>query len=111
MASEHVLTLTESNFDKEVLQSDKPVLVDLWAVWCAPCTMISPIIESLAEEYSGRLKVGKVNVDENSQLAVRYGVRAIPTLLLFKEGKVAEQMIGVQPKEALKAMIDKYIKE
>jgi thioredoxin 1 len=111
MASEHVLTLTESNFDKEVLQSDKPVLVDLWAVWCAPCTMISPIIEAIAQEYSGRLKVGKVNVDENSQLAVRYGVRAIPTILLFKEGKVAEQMIGVQPKEALKAMIDKYIKE
>jgi len=73
--------------------------------------MISPIIEAIAQEYSGRLKVGKVNVDENSQLAVRYGVRAIPTILLFKEGKVAEQMIGVQPKEALKAMIDKYIKE
>ena len=111
MASESVLTLTESNFDQEVIQSDKPVLVDFWAVWCAPCSMIAPIVEAIASEYEGKIKVGKVNVDENSQLAVRYGIRAIPTLLLFKDGKVVEQMIGVQHKEAIKALIDKYLQQ
>ena len=111
MAGGNIITLTESNFDQEVLQSDLPVLVDFWAVWCAPCSMISPIVESIAQEYQGKLKVGKVNVDENSQLAVRYGIRAIPTLLLFKNGKVVEQMIGVQPKDAIVNMINKYIQE
>jgi len=109
MASENVITLTESNFDEEVIKSEKPVLVDFWAVWCAPCTLIASTVEAIAKDYSGKVKVGKVNVDENSQLAVRYGIRAIPTLLLFKDGKVAEQMIGVQPKEAIKAVIDRYL--
>jgi len=109
MASKNVLTLTESNFDQEVLQSDKPVLVDFWAVWCAPCSMIVPTVEAIAQEYEGKVKVGKVNVDENSQLAIRYGIRAIPTLLLFKDGKVVEQMIGVQPKETIKSLVDKYL--
>ncbi len=104
-----VLTLTEENFDKEVLQSDVPVLVDFWATWCAPCRMIAPVIDALAEEYKGKLKVGKVNVDENSQLAIRYGIRAIPTLLLFKEGKVVEQMVGVQPKDTIKSIIDRHL--
>ncbi len=104
-----VLTLTEENFDKEVLQSDTPVLVDFWATWCAPCRMIAPVISAIAEEYEGKLKVGKVNVDENSQLAIRYGIRAIPTLLLFKEGKVVEQMVGVQPKDTIKSIIDRHL--
>ncbi len=104
-----VLTFTEDNFDKEVLQSETPVLVDFWATWCAPCRMIAPVIQAIAEEYEGKLKVGKVNVDENSQLAIRFGIRAIPTLLLFKEGKVVEQMVGVQPKENIKAIIDRHL--
>ncbi len=103
------LTFTEENFDKEVLQSDIPVLVDFWATWCAPCRMIAPVIDAIAEEYEGKLKVGKVNVDECSQLAIRYGIRAIPTLLLFKDGKVVEQMVGVQPKDTIKAIIDRHI--
>ena len=111
MAGGNIVTLTESNFDQEVLQSDLPVLIDFWAVWCAPCSMISPIVESMAQEYQGKLKVGKVNVDESSHLAVRYGIRAIPTLLLFKGGKVVEQVIGVQPKEAIINMINEYIQE
>ncbi|BAT71413.1 thioredoxin [Thermosulfidibacter takaii ABI70S6] len=104
-----VITLTEENFDKEVLQSDVPVLVDFWATWCAPCRMIAPVIDAIAEEYEGRLKVGKVNVDENSQLAIRYGIRAIPTLILFKEGKVVEQLVGVQPKDTIKSIIERHI--
>ncbi len=104
-----VLVIDEQNFEKEVLQSDVPVLVDFWATWCAPCQMIAPIIESLAEEYAGRLKVGKVNVDENSQLAIKYGIRAIPTLLLFKEGKVVEQMVGVQPKDTIRNVIERHL--
>ena len=92
-----------------MLQSEIPVLVDFWATWCAPCRMIAPIIEALAEEFQGRIKVGKVNVDENSQLAIKYGIRAIPTLLLFKEGKVVEQMIGVQPKDTIKSIIEKHL--
>ncbi len=111
MAGENMVTLTESNFDQEVLQTDLPVLIDFWAVWCAPCSMVSPIVESMAQEYQGKLKVGKVNVDESSQLAVRYGIRAIPTLLLFKGGGVVEQVIGVQPKEAIINIINKYIQQ
>ena len=105
----NVLTFNEENFEKEVLQSEVPVLVDFWATWCAPCRMIAPIIEALAEEFQGRIKVGKVNVDENSQLAIKYGIRAIPTLLLFKEGKVVEQMVGVQPKDTIKNIIEKHL--
>ncbi len=111
MAGEGVKTLTESNFDEEVLHSDLPVLIDFWAVWCAPCSMVSPIVESIAQEYEGKVKVGKVNVDESSQLAVRYGIRAIPTLLLFKDGQVVEQVIGVQPKDAIINMLKKYIQQ
>ena len=104
-----VITLNEENFDKEVLQSDIPVLVDFWATWCAPCRMIAPVIDAIAEEYEGRLKVGKVNVDESSSLAIRYGIRAIPTLILFKDGKVVEQLVGVQPKDTIKSIIEKHL--
>ena len=105
----NVIILDENNFEKEVIQSDIPVLVDFWATWCAPCQMIAPVIEAIAEEYKGRLKVGKVNVDENSQLAIKYGIRAIPTLLLFKDGKVVEQMVGVQPKDTIRSVIERHL--
>ncbi|MGB9667695.1 MAG: thioredoxin [Thermosulfidibacteraceae bacterium] len=104
-----VTELNEANFEKEVLQSDIPVLVDFWAIWCAPCRMIAPTIDALAEEFEGKVKVCKVNVDENPNLAVRFSIRAIPTLLLFKEGKVVEQLVGVQPKEILISILNRYV--
>ncbi|NPB06296.1 MAG: thioredoxin [Aquificae bacterium] len=104
-----VITLTEENWDREVLQSDKPVLVDFWAPWCGPCRIIAPIIEELAEEFGDQIKVGKLNTDENPNIAMRYGIRAIPTLILFKNGEVVDTRIGVQPKEALKQMILEHL--
>lgn len=92
------IEITDSNFEQEVLKSDKPVLVDFWAVWCGPCKMIAPIVEQLAAEYDGKLKVGKLDVDNNQQSAIQYGVRSIPTLLLFKDGKVVDTIIGAVPK-------------
>ena len=103
MSSE--VTLTEANFDTEVLQSKLPVLVDFWAEWCGPCRMLSPIIDELAIEFSGRAKVGKVNVDQNQIIAERYGIRSIPTLILFKNGAIVEQIVGTQTKEALKGKL------
>ena len=100
------IILTEDNFQKEVLESDTPVLVDFWAEWCAPCLMIAPITEEIAQEYSGRLKVGKLNVDENPTIAAKYNIQSIPTLLIFKEGKVIEQIIGALSKKALKSKIE-----
>jgi len=105
MASQNVITLTADNFDKEVLQSDVPVLVDFWAAWCGPCRMIAPIIDQLADEYAGRLKVGKVNVDEEAQLAQRYGIMSIPTLYFFKNGEAVSQLVGVRPKAELERVI------
>jgi len=104
-----VITLSESNWDQEVLQSDKPVLVDFWAPWCGPCRIIAPIIEELAEEFGDQIKVGKLNTDENPNIAMRYGIRAIPTIILFKDGEVVDTRIGVQPKEALKQMILEHL--
>ncbi|NPB08658.1 MAG: thioredoxin [Aquificae bacterium] len=104
-----VITLSESNWDQEVLQSDKPVLVDFWAPWCGPCRIIAPIIEELAEEFGDQIKVGKLNTDENPNIAMRYGIRAIPTIILFKNGEVVDTRIGVQPKEALKQMILEHL--
>lgn len=95
------ITLTDSNFEEEVLRSQLPVLVDFWAVWCGPCKVIAPIIEELAVEYDGKLKVGKLDVDENQQSAIKYGVRSIPTLLLFKNGKVESTIIGAIPKDQI----------
>lgn len=92
------LTFTDENFESEVLKSDKPVLVDFWAVWCGPCKAIAPIVEDLATEYEGKLKVGKLDVDNNQDSAIKYGVRSIPTLLIFKDGKVQETIIGAVPK-------------
>jgi len=96
---------TDQNFEQEVLNSQKPVLVDFWAPWCGPCQMMGPIIEELAEELEGKVVVGKLNVDENPQMAQKYGVMSIPTLLIFKDGRVVEQFVGVQPKEVLKQVL------
>ena len=100
-----VLTLTKENFDAEALKSDIPVLVDFWAEWCGPCRMFSPIVDEFAEENEGRVKVGKANVDEQPDLAGRYGVMSIPTAILFKNGEIADTLVGVQPKTALEELI------
>lgn len=104
-----VLTFTDQNFKAEVLESKEPVLVDFWAVWCMPCRAIAPTIDALATEYKGRAKVGKLNVDENQQVAARYGIRSIPTLLVFKDGKPVDQIVGVQPKDKLASALDKVL--
>lgn len=109
MASDKVLTLTDSNFETEVLQSATPVLVDFWATWCAPCKAIAPIIDAIAEEYEGKVKVGKVNVDDNPGTPGKYGVRGIPTVILFKEGKVVDQVVGAVPKTQLEALLKKAL--
>ncbi len=97
------VTLTSANFEEEVIKSDVPVLVDFWATWCGPCRMIAPEVEKIAEEYDGRVKVGKVNVDEEVELAVKYRVNSIPTLILFKDGEPAGKAIGYRTKEDLVA--------
>jgi thioredoxin 1 len=107
MASPNIIILNQDNFEKNVLKSQTPVLVDFWAEWCGPCKMISPILDELAEEYSGRVNIGKVNVDDNQGLAAQYGVRAIPTLLIFQNGQVADQILGLKSKRDLKASLDK----
>jgi thioredoxin 1 len=95
------VVITDANFQQEVLNSDKPVLVDFWAVWCGPCKMVAPVVEELAKEYSGQLKVGKLDVDSNPEVSMKYGIRSIPTLMVFKGGKVVEQIIGAVPKRNL----------
>ncbi len=95
------IIITGENFETEVLQSHKPVLVDFWAVWCGPCKMIAPVVEEIANEYADRLKVGKVNVDEQQRLAVEYGIESIPTLLVFKDGKEVHRIVGYRTKEQL----------
>ena len=107
MAAANILTLNSGNFPAEVLQSATPVLVDFWAEWCGPCKMIAPVLDELAGEYDGRVKIGKVNIDEDQALASEYGVRAIPTLLIFKRGQVAEQIVGMRSKRDLKTSLDK----
>ena len=97
--------LNAENFDEEVLSSDIPVLVDVWATWCGPCRMLSPTIEEIAEEYEGRIKVGKVNVDEAPELCENFGISVIPTLIVFKNGEVSETSVGVKPKEDIVKMV------
>jgi thioredoxin 1 len=94
-------TFTDDNFEEEVLKSELPVLVDFWAVWCGPCKMIAPIVEQLAEELSGKVKVGKLDVDTNQQTSIKYGIRGIPTLLIFKDGKVVDTIVGAVPKTTI----------
>jgi len=107
MASPLISALTQDNFEKEVLQSATPVLVDFWAEWCGPCKMIAPLLDELADEYQGKIKIGKVNIDEQQALATKYGIRAIPTLLVINKGQVAEQMVGAKSKRDLKASLDR----
>ena len=102
-----VYKFDESNFDAEVLQSDLPVFVDFYADWCGPCKMMSPVIDKMAEEYAGRIKVGKVNVDENSDLAVKYGIMSIPNMVFFKNGEVADRVVGAIPKPQMKERFEK----
>lgn len=101
--------ITSSNFEQEVLKSSLPVLIDFWAVWCGPCKVLSPIVEELATEFEGKLKVGKVNVDEENQLAQQYNIMSIPTLKIFKNGKVVGELIGAAPKATIEAEIRKHI--
>ncbi len=105
----NILELTKENFDKEVIQSDKPVLVDFWAAWCGPCRMVAPIIEQVAEEFQGKAKVAKVNVDEQSELAQQYKIMSIPTLIIFNDGKIAESAVGAKSKNDLSNMLNKYL--
>ena len=107
MASPLIVALTEKNFTEQVLQSSTPVLVDFWAEWCGPCKMIAPVLDELADEYSGKIKIGKVNIDDHQSLATQYGIRAIPTLLVFNKGEVAEQIVGARGKRDLKASLDR----
>lgn len=109
MAAETILTLTDTNFDGEVIKSPMPVLVDFWAEWCGPCKMVAPILDELASEYNGRVKIGKVNVDDHQPLASQYGIRAIPTLLIFKQGQVVDQVVGLRSKKDFKAKLDRVL--
>ena len=104
-----LLEITDANFDQEVLKSDVPVLIDLWAVWCGPCKMVAPIVEEIAGEYAGKLKVGKVDVDNNRQTAMNYSIRSIPTIILFKNGEVAEVMVGAAPKAQIISKISSHM--
>jgi len=101
--------ITDSNFQNEVLNSQTPVLLDFWAEWCGPCKMVAPVVEELAKEYDGKLKVGKVDVDSNQQTSMQYGIRSIPTLLIFKGGKVVDQLIGAVPKKMLAEKVAKHL--
>ena len=104
-----IIEFTDSNFEEEVLKSDKPCLVDFWAEWCGPCRMVGPIVEEIASEYGEKLKVGKLNVDQNGQTAAKYGIMSIPSLLIFHQGKVADQIVGAVPKKQFVERIDKIV--
>ena len=104
-----VAEFTDSNFDREVIKSDTPVLVDFWAVWCGPCQIITPEVEKLSEEKNGVLKVGKLNVDENRDTAIRFSITSIPTLLLFKNGQVVKKLVGVMSKDRILSEINSFI--
>ena len=103
------LEITDSNFEQEVLKEKLPVLVDFWATWCGPCLMMAPIVEEIAQEYTGRLKVAKLDVDQNNQTSIQYGIRSIPTLFFFKDGKVVDRIVGAVPKQNLVEKIEKVL--
>ncbi|MEL6821486.1 MAG: thioredoxin [Calditrichota bacterium] len=100
------IEITQDNFDNEVIGSDVPVLVDFWATWCGPCRIIGPVIEELAGQYDGRVKIGKLDVDAHRDVAAKYGIRSIPTLLIFKDGEVVDSIMGAQPKPAIEAKLE-----
>lgn len=106
---EQTLTITDDNFEAEVISSDIPVLVDFWATWCGPCKAIAPLIDELAAEFEGKVKVGKVNVDDNPRTPGKYGVRGIPTLLIFKGGELVDQVVGAVPKAQIEEMLNKTL--
>ena len=101
--------ITDANFEQEVLQSETPVLIDFWAEWCGPCRMIGPVVEEMASEYAGKAKIGKVNVDVNPEVSIKYGIRSIPALLIFKTGEVVDQIVGAVPKTHLTKQLDAHI--
>ena len=109
MAAENVQTFTDSNFDQTVLQSGQPVLVDFWAEWCGPCKRLGPTIDQLASEYAGKVTIGKLNVDENPNTAIKFQIRGIPAVMLFKGGQIVESVVGLAPKEEFKSKIDKHV--
>ncbi|MBK9577706.1 MAG: thioredoxin [Fibrobacterota bacterium] len=105
----NVVEFTDANFEVEVVKSDLPVLVDFWAPWCGPCRMIAPSIEALSGEYAGKVKIGKLNTDDNTDVSARFGIRSIPTLLIFKGGEVVDQLVGALPKEKIAERINKFV--
>jgi thioredoxin 1 len=109
MASEHIKTFDDANFQSEVLQSEQPVLVDFWAAWCSPCRAIAPMVEDLAKAYDGRIKVGKLNIDDHQGVPQTYGIRSIPTLLVFKGGKVVDQIVGAVPRNKIEDALKKAL--
>ncbi len=109
MAGKNIIEVSDSTFEKEVLQAEVPVLVDFWAPWCGPCRAIAPVIEELSSEYAGKLKIAKCNVDENPQTPARYGIRAIPTLIIFNAGNVTEQITGAVAKAQIASAVDKVV--
>lgn len=109
MASKITVAVSDDNFDSSVVKSDKPVLVDFWAPWCGPCVAIGPVLEQLAEEYKGKVTIAKMNVDENANVPATFGVRSIPFLVMFKNGKMVDSIVGAVPKAKLKEMIDRSI--
>ena len=109
MASENIVEVTDTNFQAEILGSKLPVLVDFWAVWCSPCRAIAPHVEALAKDYDGKVRVGKCDIDSNPEVATQYDIRSIPTLLIFKEGKVAGQVVGAVPRAKIEDMIKKVL--